>query len=285
MKDFLGGEIVSAIIQTFVGVLLTLLAYSFRRISNAVKTRNVRRFWKPFLSEKLTIIVLEYPVVGKDMLSNVAKIAGAGWLISKGMALSLAHLLDFTEHYVTKRDDITIRGDKTGSVETPNMIIIGSPVSNLHARSMYEHLCNMYEIPYRFNWKTDGTLIEIHTSDGNIIAPTLEDGLGEDFALVIKADYQLVPQKSVLIVAGSYMWATKAAAEAVTEHKILDVVAKETKNYNNVAFLIKTRIINDSALGPEIEIGNRRYISKLTKKLDNTKKRLDESSFFSNRST
>lgn len=130
MASLLGKELFSALVSTLVGSLLTILVYWSRRIYQYFKTRNVRRFWKPFINDKLTLIITEYPISGNDRLSNIAKTAGAGWLISKGMALSLAHLLDFCESKITKRKDIVVCGDRTGTLETSDMIILGSPANN-----------------------------------------------------------------------------------------------------------------------------------------------------------
>jgi hypothetical protein len=263
MVNILGNELFSAIISTAVGALLTILAYWSQKIYQYFKTRNVRRFWKPFINEKITIIITEYPISGSDRLSNIAKTAGAGWLISKGMALSLAHLLDFCEGKVTKRKDIAVCGDRTGALETSDMVILGSPANNPYSRSMYEHLSKMYNIPYQIIWDLDGTPIEISAVTGEKFSPSVENGIGNDYALIIKADYQLVPQKSLLIIAGCYMWGTKAAAEAVTDAKILNEIAKETKNSSNLAFIIKTRVVNDNSIGPEIDIENKRFIHEL----------------------
>lgn len=266
MNNVIGNELFSAIISTLVGSLLTLLAIWSKKFYRFLKTRNVRRFWKPFISNKLTIIITEYPISGEDRLANIAKTAGSGWLISKGMALSLAHLLDFCESRITKRNEIIVCGDRTGKLETPNMIILGSPANNPYSKSMYEHLSKVYDIPYKIVWEEDGTPIEICTASGEKFSPLLVDGLGHDYAIVIKANYQSIPQKSLLIIAGCYMWGTKAGAEAVTEPRILNEVASETGNSSNVAFIVKTRVVNDSPIGPEIEIENRRYVHALKAK-------------------
>lgn len=263
MANLLSNELLSALVSTLVGALLTILAYWSQKVYFYFKTRNVRRFWKPFIKEKITIIITEYPISGSDRLSNIAKTAGAGWLISKGMAFSLAHLLDFCEGKITKRKDIAVCGDRTGVLETADMIILGSPANNPYSKSMYDHLSKMYSIPYKIVWEEDGTPIEITTSSGERFSPSIENGMGSDYALIIKADYQLVPQKSLLIIAGCYMWGTKAASEAITDPKILNEVAKESRNSTNVAFVIKTRIVNDNSIGPEIDIENKRFIHSL----------------------
>ena len=267
----LSQELFSALLQTLVGVAITLLGYFSKQLYNLFVTRNVRQFWKSFATQKLTIIVTEYPITGSDRLSKIAKVAGAGWLISKGMALSLAHLLDFCEGKVTKRKDITICGDRTGKLETSNMIVLGSPANNLYAKSMFDKLSKMYDIPYQIMWQDNGTSIEVLTVQGDKFSPDIENGFGHDYALVIKGQYQTVPPKSLIMISGCYMWGTKAGAEAVTDPEILNEVARETSGAENVAFIVKTRVINDSPIGPEIDIDNRQFIQVLKPKKNTSK--------------
>jgi len=273
MGNIIGSELFSTIISSLFGAAVTILISLSKKIYEYIKTRNVRRFWMPFIKNKLSIIITEYeyPKQENNISSNIAVTAGAGYQISKGMALALAHLLDFCESRVTKRKEIGVIGDKSGKLETSNMIILGSPANNPHSKSNYEHLSKMYNIPYQIIWGADGTPIEILTASGEKFSPNPNKDIGHDYALIIKADYQKIPRKSVLIIAGCYMWGTKAAAEAVTDPKILNVVANQTKNSPNVAFIIKTRIINDSPLGPEIETENQQYIHDLQRNINPVK--------------
>lgn len=264
-------DFLSAIYQTLLGAFLTICIYLSRKAYKWFITRNVRHFWKSFSEKKLTVIITEYPVAGNDRLSKIAKTAGAGWLISKGMALSLAHLLDFCENHVTKRNNINICGDRTGKLETANVIILGSPANNPYSSSMFSQLETMYDIPYKVVCREGGTPIEIHTSTGEIFIPEIKDGSGQDFALILKAKYQNTPPKWLLIISGCYMWGTKAASEALTETKILDIIAKKTKKSENIAFIIRTQIVNDSPIGPEIEIGNKQHIAPLNLKAKPTR--------------
>lgn len=267
----IGKEFLSTLLQTLFGVLLTLIGYSAKQLYSRFITRNVRHFWKPFSAQKLTIIITEYPITGADRLSRIAKVAGTGWLISKGMALSLAHLLDFCEGNVTKRKEITICGDRTGKLETSNTIILGSPANNLYSKSMFEKLSKMYDIPYQIVWQENGTSIEVRTVAGDKFSPELQSGFGNDYALVIKAQYQTVPPKSLIMISGCYMWGTMAGAEAVTDPEILNEVTRESNHAENVAFIVKTRIVNDSPIGPEIDIDNRQFIRALKPKKSSVK--------------
>ncbi len=266
MLNHFSNELIGAILHTILGLILGIIIYFSKKVILWFKSRKVRKFWRPFLGKSLTLIITEYPVSGNDHTSKIAIRASSGWLISKGMAMSLARMLEFCQNKVTSIANITISGAKTGKVQTSNIIILGSPINNPYSKLMYDKVNSMYNIPFKIEENKDYTKIEITTNSGLKFSPELDNGVGEDFALVIKCTLQEIPLKTVLLVAGCYMWGTESATEAVTHTGILNEVARHTNNSNNVAFLIKTRIVNENGLGPEIEIENQKYLSELIKR-------------------
>ncbi len=265
MPGYLNQELASALLQTLLGVLLTIAAYLARKSYELYKTRNVKKFWRPFLGRSLTVVITEYSPKGNDRFAKLAKVMGNRWLISRGMTCALTHLLDFCGQRITERKDVIILGDKSGSQTTDNIVILGSPVTNLFAASMFKHLTDVYEMPYSFTWDENIVTKALVVDPVNNVSlvPEYNDGLGHDFGLIIKATYQTVPLKTVLLIAGCHMWGTQSAASAVTNTKILNEVARHTSNASNVAFVIKTRILNNSPVGPELDINGRRYIQPL----------------------
>jgi hypothetical protein len=265
MFSFLSHELPSALIQTLLGVVLTILAYLFRKFYEHFKTRNVRRFWQPFIGNSLTIVFTEYSPKGNSRFAKLAKVMGNRWLISRGMAFSLSQILDFCGQNIIKRKDIIVLGDKSGSQTTDNIIILGSPATNVFAESIFNHLSEMYEMPFTFVWDKESITKElvVDSENNEKLIPEYSNGLGHDFGLVIKATYQAIPVKSVLLMAGCHMWGTQASVSAVTDIKILNEVARYTNGASNIAFVVKTRILNNNPAGPELDISNRRYIQIL----------------------
>jgi hypothetical protein len=261
-------DLLTLILYMCSGILLASIAYTSKSsYQKYIKHYHLRRFWRPFIGRPVTIVVTEYPAAGSDQLSRIARIAGAGWLITKGMAYALACLLEFGSAVVTKRKGIIVCGDRTGAQTTDNLIVLGSPANNLFSRSMYKRICETFEIPFEVVLNETDSAIQIRTSLGQTFSPSLnQNGVGEDYALIVKSNYQPVPEKSVLIIAGCYMWGTEAGARAVTDSGILVEVTKECRGEANIAFIVKTRIMNNIALGPELSIDGSTYISVLQKK-------------------
>ena len=258
-----------ALLGALVGAILTSIVYFYKNLHDYIKTFNVRRFWRPFMKKPLTIVYTEYPATGSDRLAMVAKIAGGGFLMSKGMALSIGTIFDFLSEKITERKSISIRGAQSNSNITENQIILGGPASNPFASSVFSLLNENFEMPYKMLWSDDGTPIEIMDLDGNKFTPSLENGLGFDYALIIKAQYQSFPKKWVILLNGCYMWGTEVAAKALSEPRILNEVVKHTNNAPNVAFVIRTRIVNNNVTGPELFFDRQRYIKTLMAKNGN----------------
>jgi hypothetical protein len=268
MLKLLNQELISALAQTILGALLAIAIYLSQKLYEYFKTRNVRRFWHPFIGKSLTVIVTEYSPIGNDRFARLARVMGNRWLISRGMAFSLANLLDFCGEHIVKRRDILAIGDKSGNQTTDNVIILGNPANNIFAASILRHLSEMYEIPYEFVWDPDAinTKIAVDTDNDTKLIPEYKSGLGHDYGLIIKATYQAIPLKSMLLIAGCHVWGTQASTSAVTDIKILNEVARYTNGASNIAFIIKTRILNNNSSGPELDIGNRKYIQILKPK-------------------
>lgn len=257
-------NIIYNIVATIIFVVLTFLSKYFWR---KYKDRNLYKFWSSFFGKSLTIVITEYPAKGTDRLSSIAKIAGNGWLISKGMALALSYLMNFFENSNrAKKDSLMICGDRTGNSTADNLIILGSPANNPYSRSMYQHLDKNFDLPYKMIWDDKGVNIGILISEMEQLLPKEEDGQGHDYALVIKAKYQDTPSKWVIIVAGCYMWGTEAASKAITNREIINDIAKNSDFHDNVTFIVKTRIVNDSSAGPELIINGKQFIKRIKTK-------------------
>lgn len=265
MFDF-NKEFPGAVLQTLLGAFLTIILYLCRKFITYFEKRNIRKFWRPFIGNLLSLIITEYSPEGSNRFAKLTRVMGDRWLISRGMAFALSNTLDFCVENVTKRKNIIVQGDKSGSQTTDNIIILGSPASNIFSDSMFKHLDEIYDLPFRFSYDKDAVIKEIviHSPEGEEkLIPSYQNGIGHDYGILIKAVYQKVPLKYVIILLGCHMWGTEALSSAVTNLKILNEVAKHTNSSENITFLIKTRILNNNAVGPELDINNRKYIQVL----------------------
>ena len=213
------------------------------------------------------MIFTEYPALGDERFEKLEEATGSRWLMSKAMAFSLAQILDFCRDYVTKRKDVVTIGDKTESQTTDNMILLGSPAVNRYSASWYQHISAVYEMPYRIVWSEDAVTKRIVVNDTEDLAPDVKDGLGSDYGLVVKCAYQKVPQKWAIMIFGCHMWGTQAGVTAVTDLNILNEVSRYTNDAPNIAFVINTRVVNNTPTGPELNINNECLIQALKPKM------------------
>lgn len=248
-------------IGIFSGLIVIILVNVAKTYYIKYRYRDVARFWKNFSGKNLTVIFSEYPPSGEDKLSKIAKQAG-GKLMTKGMALALATIMDFFQKHLNKKNNILyIRGDKSGNISSTDIIILGSQASNHYAKTFYEELSRRFDIPY---W-VDTEKLEIHfQSDKFPLKPKIVDGNGLDYAIVLKATMNESPQRNVLFIGGCLMYGTHAATLAVTDPRILSDVIAKTKNEENISFLLRTTIVNEDFFNSSLDIENdKRYINCL----------------------
>ena len=251
-------------VHALVGAALPVIGYLAQKAYDWYRSRSLRGFWQPFAKNACTLIFTQYRADSNERLTEVADITGGHYLLSEGMALAMSRMLEFCNDYVTKRKNMLVVGDKAAQKHTDNIILLGSPAVNLFSRKLYEHLSEMYEMPYRIVWENNQ--VRFIDLGHEKVGYKVKDELGDDYALVIKCVYQSVPPKHLLMLCGCHMQGTQAAAEAVTDTRILDVVVRETNSSENLAFVVRTKIINNSPSGPELQVNGRQYISSLTLK-------------------
>jgi hypothetical protein len=251
-------DLVNGIFGAGSSVALTALGVAIRWAIIRFRLRRVRHFWKPIMSEPLTIVLTEYMVrqtVAEE--AEIAQAAGAGWLITKGSALALGELRDFAKKYLRLPVPLSVRGDRSGVIETENFIVIGSEANNRVAETAMNLIRENYEAPLDFRWNEIYGLVEIHLADNRILRPNTKDGFGVDYAAVVKAKIPGVRSRTILLISGCHMWGSHAAAEAVTSPALLGIVAKMTGDSDSVAFIVRTHVVNGAGTGPELTFEGR----------------------------
>lgn len=246
------------------GLILAGLARLALIVHERYRTRHVTRFWHRFLGKDLTLVFTEYPPSGEGETSRIAEQAG-GKLMTKGMAMALRTLLDFTQRSFARNSKTFVYGDKSGSVETSNFVVLGSPGCNQYAKMVYEDLSYRFQVPY---WVDHDTL-EIHFQSGQRLIPKVENGHGCDYAVVLRACFRQRPERYVLIIGGCFMYGTQAAASAVTDPDFLSYVMEQVGDEENVTFLLRTPVVNDSPVGAGLNIDNKTYVDILRPRSSN----------------
>src|ERR1051325_1142573 len=178
------------------GILTVPLISSFIYLYKRFRTRHLRKFWKPFIGQRLAIILNEYLVnVDNQFEGTVQEAVGVGgFLISRGNALALSNLLNFIPDNITKGHNLIVGGDKSGIPNFENLIILGSPVNHLYAQNVFSSLAERFTIPYEVVFNSSTETITIKSKDGiREYLPKIIGGNGVDYALIIRARYRNYP--------------------------------------------------------------------------------------------
>ena len=253
-------------IELIIGAVVAFLVYLAKKGYTRYRLRNLLSFWRPFIGRSLSIVFTQYPTDGSDFMREKAEIAGGRYLVSEGMTFSIAELKDFSQEYLSRKVKARVVGDKVCGKPDENIILLGSPEVNRHSKSLYELVASMYTFPYEMKWDHDGFNKRIVTKD-QVLIPDVKSATGHDYALVIKCSYyDDSPNKKVIMVFGCHMWGTQAAAEALTNRKLINAISRETGNAENIIFLVKTRIVNSHPIGPELMIDGRYFIEVLKRR-------------------
>lgn len=214
----------------------------------------------------LSVVLTEYPVqttVTEE--AEIAKAAGAGWLISKGSALALGELRDFAKNSLRLPSGLSVRGDRSGVIETGNFIVVGSEANNRIAQVAMQLIRESFEMPFELRWNEEDEVVEICCGDV-LFRPDTRDGFGVDYAAVVKASLPGVRTRTILLISGCHMWGSHAAAEAVVSPEVLRMVSELTKGAANVAFVLRTQVVNGAATGPELTFEGRSFVQPLTRR-------------------
>lgn len=258
--------------ELFLGILSGIATIPIIAFGNLIirryRNRYTRRFWKPFINHQISILMTEYEWEGNDTEAKTAQSAAGGYLVSRGNALAMSNLVDFLPDQITKRSNVSVSGDKSSANHDCNLIIIGSPANNKVSEMIFSALEERFEIPYEILHNTSTGVVSIKSKiDGTEYIPsTLQSGNEIDYALIIRAKYRSFPDRFVVMLAGAHMYGAYAASKAVTNREIINLVARVTKRNENVAFLVKTNVVNNNPSDPELEFGNSRFIHVLEPK-------------------
>lgn len=240
-----------------------LFSWTVRR----VQRRGIRSFWGQFLDKRITIVFSDYPILaGTDATTEVVRRATGGELLSRGNALALVHLMNFLPRYVTKSENISVMGGRSGVTDYEHLILVGSSVSNELAAHLERRLADRFDGLYHVEADSDTQSIGITSFDGTFcLTPTVVHGNGEDYAAITKVIYRSDPERYAVFLSGAYMYGVEAAAYAVTNRHILNRIRSTLRKCSCLTFLINTTVLNGHTGRPELQFGNRTHIHSLTK--------------------
>jgi hypothetical protein len=291
---------VALIIAVVAGIIVALLGKLAVFIWSEIKYSPLNKFWRPLKGKYISIVLSEYEMMGnienievmkkifEDSLfhkeisgliepllkyikiSNIAGKAANGFLVSKGNAKALSNLMKYLPKYVTNTEKILVDGDKSRYEYHKDFVIIGSPMTNNYAKTIFSTLNTRYHMPFEIRYSEDtGEIMFIYNKEGTEFKPTINthNASGCDYAMIINAKYQEAlgnrENRNVILLAGTYMYGTEAASRVVTNIKVFKTIGQYVKEMSNCVFLIKVEIINGVLQEPQLRINNRYYIFPL----------------------
>lgn len=259
------------IIGLILGIIPYLVSLVFL-IRRNISKRPLRRFWRDFLGNPIDIVFTEFPAPqGQEIASEIARFAGGGWLITRGMGIAVSRLLDFCQKQISNQG-VKIMGHRKAEITAKHVVVIGSPPANYIAEKYYNDLASSYHLNWQVQWNDAKDRMELRTIGDAAVPLTLFANLdrntGHDYALVIKASYGQKHDRSVLLIIGCSMYGSQEGVSAVINSGILQEVARRTKNAENLLFVVKTNIFNDYASGTELYLEDARCIQPLQRRTE-----------------
>jgi len=250
-------QIVIGLLTTFVGFLLGLAWHiSHQRVTYW----RARRFWRPFVSSNLKI------VVGRFREFDDFEISG---LVGVGDMQAAAELVSFLGRLglraLGRSVDIIYHDQLTGDLYGSNLVCIGGPDANRATERILNRIdCTIaagdsrsHDISFR-DTKT-GNIYSPISSKGLALYPSphLIEGKGNDsialdYGLLVKAPNPFNPQCSVLVFAGGFGYGSWAGVKLTQLPQFLGT--QSVSAGEALECLYKTEVIEEIPQRPEVVI-------------------------------
>jgi hypothetical protein len=236
--------VLSDVLKVLSGVATSVAVAALARLYTLYTYRRVRTFWRWFIGQRIVVIMTEYDYRGDDADTQFAQRAGGRYLVSRGTALALSNLLQFLSTDVTKGDYVSVIGDKSGGVRNKHEVVIGSPANNAVARQYFAAIEGLWDVPWKVaSDPSSGDIFFTSTKDNLVLRPQIDQGVGTDYAMVVRCQLRTPVDRYLIMIAGAYMQGTQAAAYAVANRQVIDYVAKQCKGASNLMFMMSVDVV------------------------------------------
>lgn len=213
--------LVEGVFASLLANLLTnLLPHGVVRLLVHVKrTRHFLRFWGAMLRPSLLLVVSspadvreDRPLLGNDSRAVTDLILEFGRI---NLDVSLISGLEWSDKVA-------------GELLTNNLLIIGGPVTNSTAGF---HLA-LPEIPYKF---CAHYIVRTGDPTFKMGVPTRDEVVGsKDYAIITRMQNRYADNHDAIIVSGCHGWGTRAAAQALTDNRVIKYLNKNATRHFQV---------------------------------------------------
>lgn len=219
---------------------------------------SLRLFWRPFIERPASLIFTEYDSDSSTHEERIAEKAG-GRLMTKGSSLALHAVLDLYGKISPTGEPTKVVGDKSGVAQTESRVILGSPGCNGHARKVFEAAAELFELP----WTVREGSLDIVSGEISNLTPSVINGEGTDYAVVLRVKYETRPERWALAIGGCFMYGTQAAAEALTQADFVSYLLERVNGADNFTFILKVPVLNHSPTAPTLLVNGQTHIEPL----------------------
>jgi hypothetical protein len=200
------------------------------------RTREARRFWRPFLSDDLCIILGRF--------KEFSSFERSGFL-GVGDAIALAELQRYLARIGRRRGAEVIYADQCGGDDLHHTIIcLGGPDAN----SVTLDALKLIKPKLQYG---DPSINEVAIQDTAFVPPHLylphaagRDGSTIDYGIILRVPNPFAKEKTLLIIGGSFGHGTWAGARYVTSHDFLNQALPKTQS--PLEYLVETRVVRDT---------------------------------------
>jgi hypothetical protein len=200
------------------------------------RTRHARRFWRPFLSADLRVVVGRFD--SKEFLAFEQS-----GLMGCGDAYALAELQRYLGQIGASQIQTVFAGhDYDAGVLQHTLISLGGPDANAVTRELVKKIDSSMKFG---DPRINEIAIRDTTSNRSYAPDNLdEDGSGTDYGLILRVPSPYIPGKEVMIMAGSFGQGTLAAVRYLSSQEFLKLPV--SKKEGTLECLVKTDVVRGS---------------------------------------
>ena len=209
---------IQVVIGVVGGILVGMLGILYRRGLHFWSSLRARKFWRPFLSGDVRIVVGRVNLPKNCNYKEPAGLVGTGDM--HAATLIATHLGDLMVRQLGQKIEILDQYQLSGGQSSVNLICLGGPDVNIITRQLL-HEINPSIKPISFINNDPNDLHFIDTLTGNVLPSDAQLSHSNDFGLLVKAPSPSNPSRAVMIIAGCFGYGTWAGAILVRSPRFL----------------------------------------------------------------